>query len=254
MRTFAVANQKGGSGKTTTSVNLAAALGEKGRRVLVIDLDPQHSTTGHRSGSKTPARECWGSLRKMALCSIWCRIRGWLGWTWCRLRPGWWGPKKCGRGSGGRNHFAPQPGPPAARPLGLRVDRLPSHPGGPDRQRLGGSGRTPGAGGGSRHGLKRPGPTAADRGGGPGPPQPGPQGFGHPGLPGGFSHPPRPGSGGAIAPAFREPGLPHRHSGQHPVGRMSLLRPGHHPSTDGKSAGAADYRALADEIISQEGS
>ena len=45
MRTFAIANQKGGSGKTTTSVNLAAALGEKGRRVLVIDLDPQHSTT-----------------------------------------------------------------------------------------------------------------------------------------------------------------------------------------------------------------
>ena len=37
--------RRGGSGKTTTSVNLAAALGEKGRRVLVIDLDPQHSTT-----------------------------------------------------------------------------------------------------------------------------------------------------------------------------------------------------------------
>jgi chromosome partitioning protein len=45
MRTFAIANQKGGSGKTTTSVNLAAALGEKGRRVLVVDLDPQHSAT-----------------------------------------------------------------------------------------------------------------------------------------------------------------------------------------------------------------
>ena len=45
MRTIAVVNQKGGSGKTTTAVNLAASLGEKGRRVLVLDLDPQHSAT-----------------------------------------------------------------------------------------------------------------------------------------------------------------------------------------------------------------
>ncbi|HOP78936.1 MAG TPA: ParA family protein [Armatimonadota bacterium] len=45
MRTIATVNQKGGSGKTTTAVNLAAALGEKGRRVLVIDLDPQCSAT-----------------------------------------------------------------------------------------------------------------------------------------------------------------------------------------------------------------
>lgn len=54
---LAIANHKGGTGKSTVTVNLSAALAERGRRVLVIDLDAQGTATAWLRGSPGPGLE-----------------------------------------------------------------------------------------------------------------------------------------------------------------------------------------------------
>ncbi len=55
-KAISLINQKGGVGKTTTAVNLAAALGEAGQKVLLVDFDPQGNTTGGTAPEEAAGR------------------------------------------------------------------------------------------------------------------------------------------------------------------------------------------------------
>ena len=62
MKIVAIANQKGGVGKTTTAVNLGCALAERGQRILIVDLDPQGNATSSLGMQELEGESLYESL------------------------------------------------------------------------------------------------------------------------------------------------------------------------------------------------
>ena len=136
---IAICNQKGGVGKTTTAVNLGAALAEQGRRILLVDLDPQAALTAY-----------WGLEEDNAGPSTYHLLMD----DRTSPQPGSCAPSRPDRRDSGRHRpgrgrdrAVQRPGPRAhpqgrlaagAGRLRLRASQLPAQPGVVDHQRAGG--------------------------------------------------------------------------------------------------------------------
>ena len=70
MKTIALMNQKGGTGKTTSAINLAGELTRRGKRVLIIDMDTQGNATSNLSLTEVPSATLTGRLLDMSCASM----------------------------------------------------------------------------------------------------------------------------------------------------------------------------------------